>query len=236
VAGTPDGDRRARWIKLISQGPLDGQASLALLADYGVSVATAYPAVTSDSAVEVAEQIGYPVVLKTDEPTVAHKSDVGGVVLDLYDSSSVATAWAELAARQGPRVVVQSQIPAGVELAVGVVRDPLLGPLVVLAAGGTLIELMSQRRVAMPPLNRDGAGGLVAGLPAAQLLDGVRGRPAADRAAVIDAVVSVSQLAVELGDAIEAVDINPLIAGPSGAIAVDALVIPRSASSACGQS
>jgi acyl-CoA synthetase (NDP forming) len=236
VAGTPEGDRRARWIKRISQGPLDGQASLALLADYGVSVATAHPAVTSDSAVEVAEQIGYPVVLKTDEPTVAHKSDVGGVVLDLYDSSSVATAWAELAARQGPRVVVQSQIPAGVELAVGVVRDPLLGPLVVLAAGGTLIELMSQRRVAMPPLNRDGAGGLVAGLPAAQLLDGVRGRPAADRAAVIDAVVSVSQLAVELGDAIEAVDINPLIAGPSGAIAVDALVIPRSASSACGQS
>lgn len=228
AAGTADGDRRARWVKRISQGPLDGQASLALLADYGVSVATAHPAVTADGAVEVAERIGYPVVLKTDEPAVAHKSDVGGVVLDLYDSSSVATAWAELAGRQGPRVVVQSQIPASVELAVGVVRDPLLGPLVVLAAGGTLIELLSQRRVALPHLDRDRARGLVAGLPAAQLLDGVRGRPAADRAAVIGAVVSVGQLAVELGDVIEAVDINPLIAGPSGAIAVDALVIPRS--------
>ena len=191
-------------------------------------MATAHPAVTSAGAVDVAERIGYPVVLKTDEPAVAHKSDVGGVLLDLYDSSSVATAWAELAGRQGPRVVVQSQVPANVELAVGVVRDPLLGPLVVLAAGGTLIELLSQRRVALPPLDRDRARGLVAGLPAAQLLDGVRGRPAADRAAVIDAVVSVGQLAVELGDVIEAVDINPLIAGPSGAIAVDALVMPRS--------
>jgi acetate---CoA ligase (ADP-forming) len=230
VAGTPYGDRRARWIERISQGPLDGQTSLALLADYGVSVAAAHPAVTSDGAVDVAERIGYPVVLKTDEPAVAHKSDVGGVVLDLYNSSSVATAWAELAARQGPRVVVQSQVPASVELAVGVLRDPLLGPLVVLAAGGTLIELLRQRRVALPPLDRERAGGLVAGLPAAQLLEGVRGRPAADRAAVIEAVVSVGQLAVELGDVIEAVDINPLIAGPSGAIAVDALVIPRSPS------
>ena len=227
-AGRLDEARRARWIKRISQGSLDGWASLALLADYGLSVAAAHPAATSTEAVEIADRIGYPVALKTDEPDVSHKSDVGGVVLDLHDSSSVATAWADLAGRLGPRVVVQSQVPASVELAIGVVRDPLLGPLVVLAAGGTLVELLRQRRVALPPLDRDGAAGLVAGLPAAQLLDGIRGRPAADRAAVIDAVVRVGQLAVELGDVIEAVDINPLIAGPSGAIAVDALVIPRS--------
>jgi acetate---CoA ligase (ADP-forming) len=230
AAGIPDKDRRANWIERISQGPLDGQTSLALLADYGMSVATAYPAATSGAAVEVAERIGYPVVLKTDEPEVAHKSDVGGVVLDLYDSSSVAAAWAELAGRLGVRVVVQSQVPAGVELAVGVVRDPLLGPMVVLAAGGTLVELLSQRRVALPPLDRDRATDLVAGLPAAQLLDGVRGSPASDRSAVIDAVVRVGQLAVELGDVIEAVDVNPLIASPTGVIAVDALVIPRSPS------
>jgi acyl-CoA synthetase (NDP forming) len=228
VAGAAGGDRRARWIKRISQGPLDGQTSLALLAEYGVSVASAHPAVTSADAVDVAERIGYPVVLKTDEPAVAHKSDVGGVVLDLYDSSSVAAAWAELAGRHGPRVVVQSQVAASVELAVGVVRDPLLGPLVVLAAGGTLIELLSQRRVALPPLDRERAAELVAGLAAAQLLDGVRGRPAADRAAFVDTVMSVGQLAVELGEVIEAVDVNPVIVGPSGAIAVDALVIPRS--------
>jgi hypothetical protein len=177
---------------------------------------------------EIAETIGYPVVLKSDEPDVAHKSDVGGVLLDLYDSSAVAAAWADLAGRLGPRVVVQSQLPASVELAIGVVRDPLLGPLVVLAAGGTLVELLSQRRVALPPLDRERAENLVAGLAAGQLLDGVRGRPAADRSAVIDAVIGVGELAVELGDVIEAVDVNPLIAGPGGAVAVDALVIPRS--------
>ena len=223
-----DEARRARWTDRISQGSLDGRASLALLTDYGLSVSAAHPTTTSAGAVEIAERIGYPVVLKTDEPDVAHKSDVGGVLLDLYDSSAVAVAWSDLATRLGARVVVQSQLPASVELALGVVRDPLLGPLVVLAAGGTLVELLSQRRVAMPPLDRDRAADLVAGLAAGQLLDGVRGRPAADRTAVIDAVIGVGQLAVELGDVIEAVDINPLIAGPGGAVAVDALVIPRS--------
>jgi acetate---CoA ligase (ADP-forming) len=227
VAGS-DEARRARWADRILHGPLDAKASLALLSDYGLSVSAVHPTASSAGAVEIAETIGYPVVLKTDEPDVAHKSDLGGVLLDLYDSSAVAAAWAELAGRLGPRVVVQPQLPASVELAIGVVRDPLLGPLVVLAAGGTLVELLSQRRVALPPLNRERAESLVAGLAAAHLLDGVRGRPAADRSAVIDAVIGVGELAVELGDVIEAIDVNPLIAGPGGAVAVDALVIPRS--------
>ena len=114
-----------------------------------------------------------------------------------------------------------------VELALGIVRDPLIGPLVLLAVGGTLVEVVGKRVVALPPLSRARAGALVDGFEiVSTLLGGVRGNPASDRSAVVDALVALGQLAVELGDMLEALDVNPLICGPSGALAVDALVQP----------
>ena len=98
---------------------------------------------------------GYPVALKTDEPGIEHKSDVGGVVLGLADAEAVAHGVRRperSAADLG--VVVQQQVGGGVELALGIVRDPMLGPVVLLAVGGTLIEVVRQRRVALPPLQR----------------------------------------------------------------------------------
>ena len=115
----------------------------------------------------------------------------------------------------------------GTELSLGLARDPSLGPLVVVAAGGVLVELLADRVVALPPVGPQQARDLVNRLRAARLLAGVRGRPPADLAAVAAAVGAVSQIAVELGDALDALDINPLICGPDGAVAVDALAIPR---------
>ena len=125
-------------------------------------------------------------------------------------------------------MLVQSQL-TGVEVALGIVRDPLLGPLVVVAAGGTLVELVAERAVALPPLDRDTAREMVAGLRVARLLDGYRGSPPADVDALVEVVVALGQLAVELGDQLEAVDLNPVLVAPAGrgALVVDALLLPR---------
>jgi len=222
-----DEARRDRWRARLAAGPLGAAAAMQLLADYGIAVAATTEARSAEAAVAAADGAGYPVVLKTAEPAVSHKSEVGGVRTGLADAAAVAAAYADLAARLGPLVCVQRQQPAGVEVALGVVRDPLVGPLVVVGAGGTLVELVGSRAVGLPPVSAVRAREMLAGLVVDRLLDGVRGRPAADRGAVVDAALAVSQLAVELGDHLEALDVNPLIATASGAVAVDALLLPR---------
>ena len=113
-----------------------------------------------------------------------------------------------------------------VEMHLGVVVDHQFGPLIVVAAGGVLVEVFDDRRVILPPIGVDRARAILDQLRVARLFDGTRGRPPVDRMAVAVALSALSQLAVELGDVLEAVDVNPLIAGPHGCIAVDALVIP----------
>jgi len=122
---------------------------------------------------------------------------------------------------------VQPEVPGGVEVALGLWRDPLLGPLVLVAAGGALVELLAERSVALPPVDTERAAGLVDRLRLSELLAGHRGRPALATGSLVDAVVAFSRLAHELGDLLEAVDVNPLVVGPDGAVAVDALVVPR---------
>jgi hypothetical protein len=139
----------------------------------------------------------------------------------------VAAAYDVLAEKLGPRVLVSAAAPAGVELALGLVRDPLLGPLVLVAAGGVLVELVDDRAVALPPVSETVARRAISRLRARRLLDGFRGGPVADVDAVVAAVLGLSQLAVELGDSIDALDLNPVIAGAAGAPAVDVLVEPR---------
>ena len=156
-----------------------------------------------------------------------HETDVVVVLFALVYPAAVLAAAAAVSGRLGPRLVVQPQVARGTELAIGIVRDPLLGPLVLVAAGGTLIEVLGQRAVALPPVGREQADTMLDGLPVGRLLAGVRGAAAADRSAVLVAVVAVSQLAVELGDVIEALDVNPLIAGPAGVLVVDTLLVPR---------
>jgi acyl-CoA synthetase (NDP forming) len=219
-----DEARRAHWSGRLRAGDVD---AFALLADYGVPVVTTLTAADREAAVAAAERAGHPVVLKTARPDVHHKVDVDGVRLHLTDGVAVAAAYDDLAGRLGTSVVVQPELPGGVEVALGMVRDPLVGPLVLVAAGGGLVELLAERSVALPPVTTGQAADLVARLRLARLLAGHRGRPALAADDLVAAGVAFSQLAHELGDLLEAVDVNPLVVGPEGAVAVDALVVPR---------
>jgi hypothetical protein len=176
--------------------------------------------------VAAAERLGWPVALKTASPAVAHKSDVGGVRLGLAGEAELRAAWAELAAALGPATLVAAMAPPGVELALGVVRDPQFGPLVMVAAGGVLVELLRDRRFALAPLGQRAAAAMLDRLAVRSLLDGVRGAAPADLDAVAAAVARLSVLAADLGEELDALDVNPLIAGPDGCVAVDALVLP----------
>jgi len=215
---TLDEERRARWQDGV------GADWAALLRDYGIGSARASVVATRDDAVAAAEATGYPVVLKTAEDAIHHKTEADGVRLGLGDRDAVGTAYDDLAARLGPRVLVQSQL-TGVEVALGIVRDPLLGPLVVVAAGGTLVELVAERAVALPPVDRETARAMVAGLRVARLLDGYRGSAPADLDSLVEAIIALGQLAVELGDGLQGLDLNPVVVGPTSALVVDALIL-----------
>ncbi len=223
------GSTARRWRDALARG-LGGAVLFDLLRDYGIPAVRARQVATRGAALAAAATIGYPVVLKTDEPGIAHKSDVGGVRLGLADPGAAGAAYDDLAARLGPRVLVCETAPPGAELALGIVRDAALGPLLVIGAGGVLIEIFAERVVLLAPVTRSAAVAALGRLRLAPVLAGTRGQPPADMEAIADAITGLSRLACDLGDALEALDINPLICGPSGAMAADALLIPAPAS------
>ena len=214
-----------RWRRrLASPAPLAASESFQLLADYGIAVAPTLPAASLPEVVTAAERIGWPVALKTAAVGVAHKSDAGGVRLGIADPGMLAAAYAELSHSLGPEVTVSAMVPPGAELALGIVRDPQFGPLVMAGAGGVLVELLADRVFGLPPLDETRAQDMLGRLKARRLLDGFRGTPASNVAAVADVIVRLSAVAADAGDLISGLDINPLIAGPSGCVAVDVLV------------
>jgi len=214
-----------RWRqRLVSPAPLAASESVQLLADYGIPVAPTLSAASLPEAITAAERIGWPVVLKTAAVGAAHKSDAGGVRLGLVDAGTLATAYAEMSHSLGPEVTVSAMVPPGVELALGIVRDPQFGPLVMAGAGGVLVELLADRVFGLPPLDETRAQDMLGRLKVRRLLDGFRGTPASSEASVASAIVRLSALATDVGDLISGLDINPLIAGPSGCVAVDVLV------------
>jgi acyl-CoA synthetase (NDP forming) len=198
-----------------------------LLSAYGIPVPRSVNAATRAAAQAAAAELGWPVVLKTAAPGIAHRSDVGGVVTGLSDPVAVGAAYEDLADRLGPDVSVHEQVPAGIELSIGIVRDAALGPMVVVAAGGVLVELLSDRAVALPPLTRSSALRMLERLRLRPMLDGFRGSPAADIDALLDVIVAVSRLAHERGHELAALDLNPVIVTSEGAVAVDVLIVPR---------
>ncbi len=180
-----------------------------------------------DEALAAAAAIGYPVAVKTDEPGIAHKTDVDGVRLGVPSPGALALAYAGLADRLGPRVTVCQLAAPGPELLIGMARDPALGPLIVTGPGGVLAEYYSERSVALPTVTVSAAASMTASLRFAEVLAGVRGGQPCDLAAIAAAIAAFSVLVCELGDRLEAFDINPLICAPSGVLAVDALAVPR---------
>jgi acyl-CoA synthetase (NDP forming) len=208
--------------------PLDEIESLSLMADYGVGVLPHAVAASEAATVAAAKTVGLPVALKTAMPGILHKSDVGGVKLGLADEAAVAAAYRDLAARLGARVLVMAMAGKGVELSFGAVVDPQFGPLVMVGAGGVLIEMMKDRRFALPPFDQAEARRLIDGLALRPLLDGKRGQKTADIDALANSLAAFSVLVADLKGLVAEIDINPVLAGPSGVVALDALVVPAS--------
>jgi acyl-CoA synthetase (NDP forming) len=218
----------ATWRGRLATGTSFNEAeSLALLSDFGIPTQPARVAESVEEAATAARELGYPVALKTARPGLAHKSEAGGVKLGLADEPALWEAYCDLRARLGPRVLVAPMAGAGVEMALGVVVDPQFGPLVMAGAGGELVEFHKDTRFALAPLDAAAALRLIEGLAVRPLLDGVRGRPGADMAALVDVILRLAALADALGDVLAEIDVNPFIAGTDGGVAVDALVIPK---------
>jgi acyl-CoA synthetase (NDP forming) len=212
-----------RWREALIAGEDLGEARmLEMLADYGVPVARTVVATDIEGVLAAAGRLGYPVALKT--AAASHKTELGGVTLGIRDEDALSTAYREMFSRLGPSVTVQQMVEPGVEMALGMVHDPQFGPLVMVAAGGVLIETLGDRRLALPLLDEARASKLIDRLEARPLLDGVRGAPPADVNALARALSRLSLLARDLGDLIGALDVNPVIVGSRGCLAVDALV------------
>jgi acetate---CoA ligase (ADP-forming) len=200
----------------------EGASAFELLGAYGIPVVQSRNAHSIDEALAAADELGYPVALKT--LGALHKSDVGGVALSLTDEAALSLAYTAMAQSLGHKVTVQPMVADGVEVSVGFVRDDAFGSLLVVAAGGTLVELLADRVVACPPVSHAGALALLDRLRIRPVLAGWRGAPAVDIDALANVIVAFSEMAIELGDVVDAVEANPVIASPGGVIAVDALV------------
>jgi acyl-CoA synthetase (NDP forming) len=199
-----------RWLT-----PDEGRS---LLQSYGLPVVAEQTAGSIDSAVDAAERLGYPVVVKTAAAGV-HKTESGGVALDLRDEEAVR----EAAARIGPPFIVQPLVRGGVELLVGAVEDPVFGPLVALGPGGTFAELIGEAGFRLAPVTDVDVDELVHSGKVGRLIAGFRGKPPADAEAVKDIVLRVARLADDFPELAE-LDLNPVIAGPEGCVIVDARV------------
>src|SRR5262245_3508469 len=216
-----------RWRKrLATSDALSERDGLGLLKDFGVPVVPSIAARTAAEARDAARAIGYPVALKTAAGHV-HKSDVGGVHLGLTTASEGDGAYADLSARLGAAVLVSGMAPAGVEIGLGAVLDEAFGPIVVVSAGGVLIELLEAKNAALAPIGPDEARALLGEIKVHKLLAGVRGSPPSDMQALAELISRFSVMVAALAPELAEVDVNPVIAGAWGALAVDALVVTK---------
>jgi acetyltransferase len=185
----------------------------------------------ADAAVEAARPLGgHAVALKIDALDLPHKSDLGLVRLGLVGDAAIREAadgllrTARSAGIDARGLLVEPMADPGVELIVGVRRDPSFGPVVLVGVGGLLAEVLDDVAIRLAPVRRDEAAAMLDSLRGRRLLDGVRGRPAVDRGSIVDLIVGLGCLAMSRPDLVE-VDLNPVIASPEGAVAVDALVV-----------
>ncbi|MEJ5200303.1 MAG: acetate--CoA ligase family protein, partial [Anaerolineae bacterium] len=215
---------------------MDAIEARPLLTAYGIPTAGEGLATTPDEAAALAERIGFPVVMKLISPDILHKTEAGGVILNIRSAQEARAAFETLlergrAARPAARirgVQVQQMIVGGQEVIVGVKRDPTFGPLVMFGLGGIYVELLADVSFRLAPLTEDDAWEMLAEVRSAKLLAGVRGAAPADRAALVDAIVRIGRLAADHPQIAE-LDVNPLLVLPQGrgVVAVDARAVLR---------
>ena len=201
--------------------------SLALLADAGFPAVEFACAESEAELLSVAGDFDYPLVLKTAVEGIDHKSDCDGVRLGIDCRERLLEAYRDLAGRLGPRVVVMPMVESGIEVAIGMKNDAQYGPLIVVGCGGVLVELFVERAFRLAPVDAGEAGAMIDETRLARLLEGVRGRPPADREGLIELIVRFSAFVMELSDCIAEIDLNPVIVNRQGCRIVDALIVPQ---------
>jgi acyl-CoA synthetase (NDP forming) len=226
--------RKAR--ELLRPGrQLSEHAAKQLLRAYGIRVPREQLVTSAAAAVRAAGLVGYPVVMKASGARLAHKTELGLVKVGLTSAAQVRDGYRELTdiarCEDVPLdgVLVCQMVEQGVEMVVGVTHDDLFGPTVTVGLGGVLVEVLRDTAVCVPPFGEDQVRDALAGLRGRALLDGVRGRPPADLDALVEVVLRVQRTALELGDDLAELDVNPLMVLPrgQGAVALDALAVCR---------
>ena len=211
-------------------GPLSEFESKGVLAAYGIPVTDDKLCHSPAEAVKAASALGYPVVMKACSADLAHKSDLGLVVVDIGSAAEVRRTYADLVERSPvvpDGILVCPTAAPGVECAVGVSHDALFGPVVMFGLGGVLVEVLGDVSFRVPPFDRAEAGRMIREVKGFPLLTGVRGQAKADLKALVDVILKVQRLAVDHTDTIAELDINPLVVHPTGATALDALIVSR---------
>jgi acyl-CoA synthetase (NDP forming) len=211
---------------------LSEQDSKALLKAYGIPTPTERVVTSAGDAAKAATRIGFPVVMKIVSADVLHKSDLGLVAVGVRDGDDAKRVYKRLmsvAKKAAPKAVIDgvlvAQMAQGVETVVGIAQDDLFGPVVMFGLGGVFIEVLKDVTFRVPPFTKADSAAMLDELAGAAMLRGVRGQPAADRDALVDAIMKVQNLAVDLSAEVAELDINPLLAGPKGVVAADALVV-----------
>lgn len=215
-------------VTLPAESPSEAEAKR-ILAAAGVPAVPEAACADAEAAMRAAESFGYPVVMKILSPDITHKSEIGGVILDVPDAGAVRENFATLVARGTPHgriegVLVARQIKGGTEMAMGIVNDPVFGPIAMVGLGGIFIEVLKDVAFRRCPFGPAEAEAMIRSLKGFALLDGARGRPRADLAALATTLSNLSAFATAAGPRLEAVDINPILAMPQGCWAADAVI------------
>ena len=222
-----------RILKNTKDAALDEVSSKKLLKAYGIPVSKEAIATTSAEAVKIAKQIGFPVVAKVVSAEILHKSDVGGVVLNINSAAEVRKAFDQIIARvkklkNKPKIdgiLIAQQVKADLELVVGTALDAEMGPVVLFGTGGVEIELMKDVALAGAPLDAIEAKKLIGRTKAGVKLRGYRGKPALHEASVAKALVGLSNLMLDAGNRIASIDVNPFLVNSRTGVAVDGLIV-----------
>lgn len=226
-----------RALKSATGAALDEVASKKLLKAYGIPVSKEGIAQTAAEAVKIAKQIGFPVVAKVVSAEILHKSDIGGVVLNLNSATEVKKAFADISARvkklKGKPtlggILIAQQVKADLELVLGASLDAEMGPVVLFGTGGVDIELVKDVALAGAPLDEAEARLLIGRTKAGVKIRGYRGKPALHETSAVKALVGLSNLIADAGDRIASIDINPFLINTKTGVAVDALIVLNNA-------
>jgi acetate---CoA ligase (ADP-forming) len=238
-AGRGDASRRTQALEIVHAAhgqALTEVAGKQLLALYGIPVTQERVVTSAAEAARAAQEIGFPVAMKIVSPQITHKTEAGGVVLNVAQADVARAAFDRImrnarqynAQAQLQGVSVQEMVQGGRETIIGMTTDPQFGPGIVFGLGGIFVEVLHDTVLRVPPLDADEAQGMIDGLKGAAMLNGARGQKPVDRSALVEVLLTFSQMCLDLRGIVQEIDINPLLVLEvgQGAKAVDCLVVP----------